>query len=274
VNPADPDDGPIGLFDSGVGGLTVVAHLLQRLPEESVLYFGDTAHLPYGPRPLEEVRDYAIRIGRYLAVQGAKLVVMACNTSTSAAFDAVQEDLPVPVLGMVEYGVHAALAVARNGKVGVIATQGTVLSGAYERAFRAARQDLQVVQQACPEFVPLVESGSTDSPEALAAVQQYIEPMSAQGIDTIVLGCTHYPYLAGTIQQVVGPDVVLVDPAEALIQALEQLLDEKGLRRRSADPPTHRFLVSGDPAAFVAAAHRLLHREILVEKVDIFDAEN
>jgi len=274
VNPADPDDGPIGLFDSGVGGLTVVAHLLQRLPEESVLYFGDTAHLPYGPRPLEEVRDYAIRIGRYLAAQGAKIVVMACNTSTSAAFDAVQEDLPVPVLGMVEYGVHAALAVARNGKVGVIATQGTVLSGAYERAFRAVREDLQVVQQACPEFVPLVESGATDSPEALAAIQQYIAPLSAQGIDTLVLGCTHYPYLAGTIQQVVGPNVVLVDPAEALVQALERLLDEKGLRRRSPDPPTHRFLVSGDPAAFVAAAHRLLHREILVEKVDIFDAEN
>ncbi len=267
-------EGPIGLFDSGVGGLTVVARVRQCLPDESILYFGDTAHLPYGPRPLAEVREYALRISRYLVAEGAKVVVIACNTSTAAALEAAQAELPVPVIGMVEQGVRAARAVARNGCVGVVATQGTVRSGAYERAFLAARPDLTVVQQACPAFVPLVEAGATDGPEALATAREYVAPMSAQGIDTIVLGCTHYPYLAGAIRAVVGPDVALVDPAEELAQALVRLLDERGLRRTAPAEPAHRYLVSGDPAVFVEAARRLLGREIAVERVDIFDGES
>lgn len=267
-------DQPIGLFDSGVGGLTVVARVLQALPNESILYFGDTAHVPYGPRPLDEVRAYALTIGRYLVDQGAKVVVIACNTSTAAALEAAQADLPVPVIGMVEPGVRAALTVARNGAVGVVATQGTVVSGAYARAFQEARPGLRVVQQACPAFVPLVEAGQTGGPEAVAAAREYVGPLSDQGIDTIVLGCTHYPYLMGAIRSVVGPEVTLVDPAEELVRALARLLDERALRRTAPEPPVHRYLVSGDPAAFLEAARRLLGRDVAVERVDIFDAQS
>lgn len=267
-------DGPIGLFDSGVGGLTVVAHVLQMLPDEAILYFGDTAHLPYGPRPLEEVRAYALHISRHLVEQGAKAIVVACNTSTAVALEALQAEIPVPVLGTVEHGVRAALAVARNGRVGVLATQGTVRSGAYARAFQAIRPELVVVQQTCPEFVPLVEAGITDGPQALAAARRYVQPMGDLGIDTVVLGCTHYPYLSGAIRQVVGPAMSLVDPAEELVRSLARVLDERGLRRCSVEPPLHRYLVSGEPGAFVEGARRFLGREIAVEKVDIFNGED
>ncbi|MBI3944607.1 MAG: glutamate racemase [Armatimonadetes bacterium] len=267
-------DGPIGLFDSGVGGLTVVSRVVQALPHESILYFGDTAHLPYGMRPLDEVRAYALRIGRYLVAQGAKAVVVACNTSTAAALEAMQADLPVPVLGTVDCGVRAALKVARNGCVGVLATQATVLAGAYPRAFERAGARMEVVEQPCPEFVTLVEAGVTRGSEALSAAERYCTAVRARAIDTVVLGCTHYPYLAGVIRQVIGPDVSLVDPAEELARSLAHRLDECGLRRPDGDPPTHRYLVSGDPSAFAESARRLLCRDIAVEKVDIFDAED
>ncbi len=266
--------GPIGLFDSGVGGLTVVARILQALPNESIVYYGDTAHLPYGPRPLEEVRGYALAISRYLVEHGAKAIVVACNTSTAAALDALQQELPVPVLGTVEHGVRAALAVARNGCVGVLATQGTVASGAYERAFRQVRANLKVIQRTCPAFVTLVESGITDGAEALAAAEEYVRPMAEMGIDTIVMGCTHYPYVMPAIRQVVGPAVSLVDPSEELARALARLIDERGLRRPAGCLPSHRFLVSGDPGAFAVTARALLYRDIVAEKVDVFHAQS
>jgi glutamate racemase len=257
------DPRPIGVFDSGVGGLTVARALMDLLPEERIVYFGDTARGPYGPRDLEQVRGYTVEIVDWLAAQDVKLAVAACNTATAAALDPARPvtGFPVPVTGVIEPAVRAAVAATRSGRIGVIGTVGTIASGAYEHAVAEAAPDATVVSQACPRFVELTEAGRTADAEVLAVAREYLAPLQAAGVDTVILGCTHYPLLTGAISYVLGPHVTLVSSAEETARAVfAALVDSGGLARREAaeQAPAHRFVASGDPAGFARLAARFL----------------
>jgi glutamate racemase len=251
---ADPR--PIGVFDSGVGGLTVLAELRRRLPAESTIYLGDNARAPYGPRPAEEVRAYTLESVAWLLAQQVKLLVLACNTATSQALPLVREVSTVPVLGVVRPGAVAAAASTRAGHVGVIATAGTVASGAYAVAVGEADPTLAVTQLACPELVPIVEAGQRSGPIAEAAVRGYLGQLFAADaqIDTLLLGCTHYPLLRALIEEVAGPRVAVVDSAFTTALAAEDLLDAFGGRAPRDGPGTNRIATTGDVATFTAVA--------------------
>ncbi|HEX6128632.1 MAG TPA: glutamate racemase [Candidatus Limnocylindria bacterium] len=255
---ADPR--PIGVFDSGVGGLTVLSELHRRLPGETTVYLGDNARAPYGPRPADEVRRFTLEGVRWLVDQDIKLLVLACNTATSQALPMVREVSPVPVLGVVRPGAVAAAASTRVGRVGVIATVGTVSSGAYPAAILEADGRLAVTQQACPELVPLVEAGRLDDPETDAAVRGYLGQLGANDpqIDTLLLGCTHYPLLRPLIERAVGERVAVVDSAFTTALATEDLLDALGTRATAGgEPPRHRVATTGEVEPFRAVAERL-----------------
>jgi glutamate racemase len=259
---ADPR--PIGVFDSGVGGLTVLSEIRRRLPTEATVYLGDNARTPYGPRPADEVREYTLECTRWLLEQDVKALVLACNTATSRALPDVRDASPVPVLGVVRPGAVTAAAATRSGHVGVIATVGTVESGAYPAAISEANPVLVVQQQACPELVPLVEAGIVDGPEAERAVGGYLDLLMASDpqIDTLLLGCTHYPLLRPLIERRVGPAVAVVDSAFTTALATEDLLDALGARgpadhgEQLADG-AHRIATTGDVGAFSAVADRV-----------------
>jgi glutamate racemase len=258
---------PIGVFDSGVGGLTVVAALQRRLPAESILYLGDTARLPYGTKSAATVQRYTQRNVEFLIDRGVKAVVVACNTASALALPHLT--LPVPTWGVIEPGVKAARRQARRC-VGVIATESTVASAAYPEALRAVAPDLEVVSQPCPLFVPLVEEGWADDPVALQIAQRYLEPLQAAGVDTLVLGCTHYPLLASTIRQVMGPDVTLVDSAEALAEAAAQELAAADLLNPADGPGEVHVLVTDAGERFARLARQILERDdIRLEWVEI-----
>ena len=246
------------MFDSGVGGLTVVRAIMDDLPNESLLYFGDTARFPYGPRPLAEIRRFAVQIAAHLIERDVKLVVVACNSATAAALDDVASAVPVPVIGVVEPAVRAAVRATRNGRVGLIGTEATVSSRAYQRTFQELDPDLQVIARACPRFVDFVERGDTTSPELLVVASRYLEPLQEWGVDTLILGCTHYPLLRGTIRHVMGPDVLLISSADETVSDVYDILSSKGLLAEGSDRPVHRFESSGDPATFSALGHRFL----------------
>ena len=251
---ADPR--PIGVFDSGVGGLTVLAELRRRLPAESTLYLGDNARAPYGPRTPLDVRSFTLECVRWLLAQDVKLLVLACNTATSHALPLVREMASVPVLGVVRPGALAAAASTRSGHVGVIATAGTVASGAYAVAVGEADPTLSVTQVACPTLVPLVEAGQLSGPVADGAVRGYLEELfEADGeIDTLLLGCTHYPLLRPLIEEVAGPRVAVVDSAFTTALASEDLLDALGIRAATPGPGGNRIVTTGDVDAFGAVA--------------------
>jgi len=220
-------DYPIGVFDSGAGGLTVVRTLLERLPGERVVYFGDTAYVPYGPRPPEEIRRFAVDACRFLCGHGVKLIVMGCNMSSAMALEEARAVAGCPVLGTIDAGARAAVAATRSGRIGVAATEGTVKSGAYERAVRALRPDAAVFQQPCPLLVPAVEAGLQDGLLA-DAVAESLEPLSDHSPDTVILGCTHYPLVRDEIQAFLGDDVAVVDPAEMLAEQAAEALGSVG----------------------------------------------
>ncbi len=220
--------GPIGVFDSGAGGLTVVRTLRERLPNEQVVYFGDTGYVPYGPRSAEEIQRFAADAARFLCAQGAKIIVMGCNMSSAMALDATRALMPCTVLGTVEAGARMAVATSRLGRIGVAATEGTVRSRAYEQAIRALRPEAQVIQQACPLLVPAVEAGTQDG-ALQEAVAQSLRPLREARPDTVILGCTHYPLLRPEIAEYLGGDVALVDPAESLAEETEAALAREGL---------------------------------------------
>jgi glutamate racemase len=255
---------PIGVFDSGVGGLTVLSEIRRRLPAEATVYLGDNARTPYGPRPADEVRRYTLECVRWLLDQDIKALVLACNTATSRALPDVREASPVPVLGVVRPGAVTAAAATRSGHVGVIATVGTVESGAYPAAINEADAGLEVRQQACPDFVSLVEAGTLDGPVAEGAVHGYLGELmdSDPRIDTLLLGCTHYPLLRPLIEREVGSAVAVVDSAFTTALAAEDLLDALGARGPS-DPSepmaagANRIATTGDVAAFSAVAERV-----------------
>jgi glutamate racemase len=258
---SDPD-APIGIFDSGVGGLTVVRAVLDQLPHEPVLYVGDTARGPYGPRPIAEVRAFALDVMDHLVEQGVKLLVIACNSASAAVLRDARERYAVPVVEVVQPAVRRAARATRNGHVGVIGTQATVTSGAYEDAFAAAPQ-ITVTSQACPRFVEFVEAGVTSGDELLEVAHAYLDPMAAAGVDTLVLGCTHYPLLTGVISYVMGDDVTLVSSAEETAKDVYRVLADRDLLRSlDAKEPEHRFLATGDPATFGPLARRFVGPEI------------
>jgi glutamate racemase len=261
-NGAMSDDAPIGIFDSGVGGLTVARAVLDQLPHEPVLYLGDTARAPYGPRPISEVRAYALEMLDGLVEQGVKALVIACNSASAAMLRDARERYDVPVVEVIHPAVRRAARVTRNRRVGVIGTAATVTSGAYVDAFAAA-PDVEVVQQACPRFVEFVEAGVTGGVQLQRVAHDYLDPVLARGVDTLVLGCTHYPLLTGVISYVAGDDVTLVSSAEETAKDVYRMLVAHGLERDPArGEPVHRFLATGDPDDFQVLARRFLGPEV------------
>jgi glutamate racemase len=254
---------PIGVFDSGIGGLTVARELMRQLPAEGIVYVGDTARVPYGPKSPDTVRRYSGEIASYLLEQGVKAVVIACNTATAHALTALRAELPVPVIGVVEPGARAALAAADAGRaaprVGVIGTVGTVRSGAYERALRALDPSVEVVAHPCPLFVPLVEEGWLEHRATRLVAHEYLDPLREHRVDTLVLGCTHYPLLKPLIADVVGASVRLIDSAEETAAEVGRVLRDAGLdAERGGAPPRHRFVVTDAAEHFSRTAAHFL----------------
>jgi glutamate racemase len=240
---------PLGVFDSGIGGLTVARALFERLPRESVIYFGDTARVPYGPKSPDTVRRYSSEILAFLLKRGVKAVVVACNTSTAHALSTLQQQSPVPVVGVIEPGARAAVAATRTGTIGVIGTAGTIASGAYERAITALRPDARVHSRPCPLFVPLVEEGWFEHPAAELIAREYLEPLQRAKVDVLVLGCTHYPLLKSLLARVMGPEVKLVDSAEETATVVGRELERLSLLANGGSHD-HRFVVSDDEPHF------------------------
>lgn len=248
---------PIGVFDSGIGGLTVVREIMRRLPYESIIYFGDTARVPYGPKSPDTVRRYSREITGWLGDQGVKAVVVACNTATAHALPTLSAELPFPVVGVAEPGAQAAVRSTRNGRVGVIGTAGTVRSGAYDRAIHSLKPDAVVTSCACPLFVPLVEEGWLDTEATRLIAREYLETLHDAHVDTVVLGCTHYPLLKPVIGEVLGARVRLVDPAEQTAAETARVLQARGLCA-SQGTPVHRFVASDAPEQFLRLGQRFL----------------
>jgi glutamate racemase len=264
-------DAPIGILDSGVGGLTVARAVLDQLPHEPVVYVGDTANGPYGPKPIAEVRRAALDVMDSLVDSGVKLLVIACNSASSAVLRDARERYDIPLVEVIQPAVRRAVAATRNGKVGVIGTRATVASGAYDDAFAAATH-LTLTSRACPRFVEFVERGITGGPELLALAHGYLDPVRAAGVDTLVLGCTHYPLLTGVISYVMGEQVTLVSSAEETAKDVFRTLTAHGLERDPAlPPPAHRFVATGDPTPLGDLARRFLGPEVsAVEHAGVF----
>lgn len=234
------NDSPIGIFDSGIGGLTVARAIIDQLPNEELFYIGDTAHTPYGDKPLAKVREYALGVMDELVEHDVKMLVIACNTATAAVLADARERYSVPVLEVIKPAVRRAVSVTHNKRIGVIGTRATVKSGAYQDAFSAAL-DVHVEVAACPRFVEFLESGTDSGEEVLAAAEEYLAPLKAAGVDTLVLGCTHYPLLAGVISYVMGPDVTLVSSSEETAIDVYRTLQGENLMRTAATAPSHIF---------------------------------
>ncbi|MEY3636453.1 MAG: hypothetical protein RL147_882 [Actinomycetota bacterium] len=255
-------DAAIGIFDSGVGGLTVARAILDQLPNESTLYIGDTARGPYGPRPLSEVREFALETMDFLVDQGVKAIVIACNTASAAMLRDARERYSIPVIEVIQPAVRRAVSATRSGRIGVIGTQATIDSKAYLDAFAAAPQ-LHITSAACPLFVEFVERGETSGEAITKVAQKYLEPIMSSNVDTLVLGCTHYPLLTGVISYVMGESVTLVSSAEETAKDLYRtLVENNALRPQSTSAPTHRFLATGDAKAFETLARRFLGPEV------------
>lgn len=265
-------DLPIGVFDSGIGGLTVVREIRRLLPREPILFFGDTARVPYGPKSPETVRRFALEDASFLARKGVKMIVVACNTVSSVAFEDLARRVSLPLVGVVDPAARVAASGSASGRIGVIGTRATVASGAYPRAILALRPDARVEQAPCPLFVPLVEEGWSESAVAEEVARSYLEALRAQAVDTLVLGCTHYPLLKRVIGRVMGDGVRLVDTAEETARDVKALLDREGLE--STRPAEDRFFVSDIPYHFAREAEAFLGEPLpRVERVGIEELE-
>jgi len=251
---------PIGVFDSGIGGLTVMRALMQRMPQESILYFGDTARVPYGVKSVETIAHYATQITEFLLARQVKLLIVACNTMAAVAVQAIRDLSPVPVLDVIEAGARVAARTTRSKQVGVIGTLATVASGAYQRAIHAHEASVTVRSQACPLFVPLVEEGWLEHPVTRLTAQEYLAPLLAERIDTLVLGCTHYPLLKPLLGDVVGPAVTLVDSAETVAEETEALLAARDLAHHGE--ARHEFFVTDVPQRFQRIGELFLGRAL------------
>lgn len=252
---------PIGMFDSGLGGLTVARAVIDLLPHEDLVYFGDTARLPYGPRPADEVKRFAIEIMDLLVAQDVKMLVVACNSAASNAFDTATDRYDIPVISVIEPGVRAALAATTNRKVGLIGTEATVASHAYRRVLEATRENVTMIEQPCPLFVDFVERGDTTSDEVIEVAEEYLGRLIEAEVDTVILGCTHYPLLTGVIQLVMGEDVVLISSAEATATEVFVRLRSDELLNDQVVPGTHRFIASSGEGTFGELGRRFLGPE-------------
>jgi glutamate racemase len=265
---------PVGIFDSGVGGLTVVSEIFSILPQEDIIYFGDTAHLPYGSKSKQAVTRFSLDIANFLKAKKVKIIVVACNTASSFALSSLREKIGLPVIGVIEPGAQAAINTTRNFNIGVIGTEGTINSRAFEGALRKIDRNVKVFSQACPLFVPLVEEGWLDEPETWQIAEKYLSPLKDKGIDTLILGCTHYPLLKELLSKIMGQGVSLIDTPEATAKAVQRMLGEKNLLRKGNHKPVYKFFVSDDPEKFLELGRRFLGKSIdKAERVNLEEME-
>ena len=268
------NDSAIGIFDSGMGGLTVLRALIGRLPNEHTVYLGDTARLPYGTKSSDTVARYAMQAAQSLITRRVKLLVIACNTASASALPALTEAFaPIPVIGVIEPGAEAAVAAAPNGPIAVIATEGTVKGGAYTRAIHARANGIEVIQQACPLFVPLAEEGLTSGEIARAVARHYLAPLKSRSPKGLVLGCTHFPVLADVIAETMGPEVAVVDSAATTAAAVETRLQELDLLRETRSPASHQYLVTDAPERFARVGRLFLGTAIDPKAVELVDLQ-
>ena len=251
----------IGVFDSGIGGLTVLQRIMEALPRENTVYLGDTARAPYGTKSVETVMRYSFENSEFLVEKGVKIVVVACNTSTAIALEALRDNLSVPVVGVIEPGVRKAIKTTRNNKVGIIGTEATIQSGAYTKALKAARPEVEVYSRACPVLVPLVEEGWTENAVVEMTVRIYLESLKQSGIDTLILGCTHYPLLKKAIRKFMSASVRLVDSAEETAEEVGSLLHKRSLAKKNGKG-VHSFFVTDAPDRFIKVGRRFLGEKV------------
>lgn len=259
---------PIGVFDSGVGGLTVVKEIMNQIPGETIIYFGDTARLPYGNKSKKTVITYTRQIVRFLMTKGVKAIVIACNTASAFALETVKAEFDIPIIGVVKPGAKVAAETTKNGRIGVIGTEGTIQSGIYNEFLSQTNPLVQVFGKACPLFVPLVEEGLIDDPVTLEMAKRYISELMDKEIDTLVLGCTHYPLLRKTIRKIVGDDIQLVNPAYETAKSLKEVLTENNIKNDNNLKLDHKFFVSDGAEKFKRFANTILPCEV-VETKDI-----
>lgn len=264
------NDKPIGVFDSGIGGLTVAREIMLQLPQESIVYFGDTARVPYGSKSPEAVTQFAFEGLNFLLSQDVKMVVVACNTVSATCLPELQKSSKVPVVGVINPGARAATGTTRNKVVGVIGTERTIKSHAYEEAIHRIDKDIQIFSRACPLFVPLVEEGWLENEAALYTARTYLEPLIVEGIDTLVLACTHYPLLKHTLKKVVGDEIRLVDSAYETAKEVARILDEKGLKTDGKNQVIYSYFVSDNPEKFVDVGEHFLKRRIMCREINLF----
>jgi glutamate racemase len=257
----------IAILDSGVGGLTVAREVMRQLPKERICYFGDTARTPYGPRSSAEVIQFTHQIVDYLMLFNPKMVVIACNTATAVALDEIRSRLPIPVVGVIHPGARAAIKNTKSGKIGVIGTEGTIKSKAYELALRQLSPHIQVSSQACPLFVPLVEKGLFEAEQTAAVVKSSLQELSTVPMDCLILGCTHYPFLIKSISEAMGPQVALISSADETAREISAILYHKGMLATTEEMPVHQFFCSGDPWMFKKIAQIWLNDQIGVMPV-------
>ena len=253
---------PIGVFDSGIGGLTVVKHLFLQLPLESIVYFGDTARVPYGSKSIETIRRYALESTRFMMTHQAKFIVVACNTTSAVALEDIRSIYQYPVIGVIEPGASAAVKATRNKVIGVIGTKATIRSEAYPKAIHQLDASIKVISKPCPLFVPLVEEGLFSGAITESVIRLYIEPLIAEGIDTLVLGCTHYPLLRASIQKVVGDSIRLIDSGKATAAVVKELMMESNLQNKDAKSLHHQFYVSDSVGDFERLGSAFLEKQI------------
>ncbi|HDP70483.1 MAG TPA: glutamate racemase [Actinobacteria bacterium] len=256
------NDKPIGIFDSGIGGLTVAGEVMRQLPNENIIYFGDTARFPYGPRSAEELKKFVFQIVEFLRGEEVKFIVIACNSASSAALEVAQEHFYIPIIGVVESGARAAVQVTRNRRIGVIGTKATILSSAYVKAVHAFDAGVKVFQQVTPELADFVEKGEVVGKEIERIIKGYLKTLIEDDIDTLILGCTHYPLLSATIQKIIGKEAVLISSAEEAAKEVGEMLTRKGHKRKINEAPNYRFISSGDKSKFLELGSRFLGREI------------
>jgi glutamate racemase len=254
-------EAPLGVFDSGVGGLTVVREILKQMPNESILYYADTAHVPYGSRNPQELKGFARQITSYLVARKCKMIIIACNTSTSLAYEELQTLFSLPIIGVIEPGVEKALKTTKNLQIGVIGTVATINSGVYQRKLQTKNPDVQVYAAACPPFVPLVEKGTITGADTEKTVAHCLHPLLEENIDTLILGCTHYPFLQSVITKVLGPQVKIIDPAYETVRQAYGTLKELNLLAKG-EKPVYNYVSSKKPADFRARGSVFLGKDL------------
>lgn len=264
------DKRPIGVFDSGIGGLTIVKEIMDMLPEEDIIYFGDTARVPYGTKSKETVTKFSIQCIKFLLEKGVKAIVIACNTASASSLDAVQQSFDLPIVGVVEPGARTACDVTKSGKIGIIGTEGTVSSGAYEKAILGIDHNIDMILRPCPLFVPLAEEGWQDTDIAFLTAEKYLLDFKGSGIDALVMACTHYPLFEKTISKIMGEGIKLVNPAYETARVLEHMINFNGLKNERPHKAEYKYYVSDNPVKFKQVGENFLNKPVgWVEKIDI-----